>query len=70
MDLGFMATKMVAAKSEPAGTAMLEQLADLDADSISPATASRSTVSSPSIQAKSIPPEISGLDSDGRSPVH
>ena len=34
-----MATKTVAAKPEPVGTAMLEQLADLDAKSISPETA-------------------------------
>ena len=34
-----MATTTVAAKPEPVGTAMLEQLADLDAKSISPATA-------------------------------
>jgi hypothetical protein len=39
MDLDFMATKTVAAKPEPVGTAMLEQLADLDAKSISPETA-------------------------------
>jgi hypothetical protein len=34
-----MATKTVAAKLEPVGTAMLEQLADLDSKSISPETA-------------------------------
>ena len=34
-----MATKTVAAKPGPVGTAMLEQLADLDAESISPETA-------------------------------
>jgi hypothetical protein len=34
-----MAIKTVTAKPEPVGTAMLEQLADLDAESISPATA-------------------------------
>ena len=39
MELDFMATKTVAAKPEPVGTAMLEQLADLDAKSISPETA-------------------------------
>jgi len=39
MDLDFMATNTVAAKPEPVGTAILEQLADLDAKSISPETA-------------------------------
>jgi len=39
MEFDFMATKTVAAKPEPVGTAMLEQLADLDAKSISPETA-------------------------------
>ena len=34
-----MATKTVAAKPEPVGTAMLERLAELDAKSISPGTA-------------------------------
>ena len=39
MEFDFMATKTGAAKPEPVGTAMLEQLADLDAKSISPETA-------------------------------
>ena len=39
MEFDFMATKTVAAKPGPVGTAMLEQLADLDAKSISPETA-------------------------------
>jgi hypothetical protein len=39
MDLDVMATRTVAAEPEPIGTAMLEQLVDLDPKSISPATA-------------------------------
>jgi hypothetical protein len=39
MDVDFMASKTIAAKPELAGTAMLEQLADLDPKSISPETA-------------------------------
>jgi hypothetical protein len=39
MDLDVMPIKTVGAKPEPVGTAMLEQLADLDAKSISPETA-------------------------------
>jgi hypothetical protein len=39
MEVGFMAINTVAAKAEPVGTAMLEQLADLDPKSISPETA-------------------------------
>ncbi len=36
-----MATKAVTTKLEPVGTAVLEQLAELDVESISPATARR-----------------------------
>jgi hypothetical protein len=39
MEVDFMAIKTIAAKPEPVGTAMLEQLADLDPKSISPENA-------------------------------
>jgi hypothetical protein len=39
MALDFMTTKTVAAKTVPVSTAMLEQIAELDAKSISPETA-------------------------------
>jgi phosphoribosylformylglycinamidine (FGAM) synthase PurS component len=39
MDRGHMATKTGTTKPGPAGTAILEQLAELDVESISPATA-------------------------------
>ena len=39
MNRGNMATKAVTTKPEPVGTAVLEQLAELDVESISPATA-------------------------------
>jgi hypothetical protein len=39
MDRGHMATRTSPTKPVPAGTAILEQLAELDVESISPATA-------------------------------
>jgi hypothetical protein len=39
MEVDFMPIKTIAAKPEPVGTAMLEQLADLDPKGISPETA-------------------------------